>query len=74
MLEAKQLSWDNYVKCNPRPDASSDKAINTFLSQGADEEVMPTISKGGLLEGCPLPMSMFFLLLQVRHEGWFRHG
>lgn len=39
MLEAKRLSWDKYVKCNPRPDAASDMALNTFLSQGADEQV-----------------------------------
>lgn len=38
-LEAMQSSWDTYTKCDPRPDAASEKALNTFLSQGADEEV-----------------------------------
>ncbi|CAM9309521.1 unnamed protein product [Ascophyllum nodosum] len=37
-LEARQLSWDTYTKCDPRPDASSEKALNTFLSEGIDEE------------------------------------
>ena len=53
MREAKQLSWDNYINCNPRPDAASDKALNTFLSQGADEEVMLTNSEGGCLRSVP---------------------
>ncbi|CAM9753788.1 unnamed protein product, partial [Ectocarpus fasciculatus] len=38
-LEAVQSSWETYTKCDPRPDAASEKALNTFLSQGADEEV-----------------------------------
>lgn len=38
-LEARRLSWDNYTKCDPLPDAGSEKALNTYLSQGADEEV-----------------------------------
>ncbi|CAM9899050.1 unnamed protein product, partial [Ectocarpus sp. 13 AM-2016] len=38
-LEVVQSSWETYTKCDPRPDAASEKALNTFLSQGADEEV-----------------------------------
>ncbi|CAN0196038.1 unnamed protein product [Scytosiphon promiscuus] len=34
-----QSAWETYTKCDPRPDATSEKALNTFLSQGADEEV-----------------------------------
>lgn len=37
-LEVVQSSWETYTKCDPRPDAASEKALNTFLSQGADEE------------------------------------
>ncbi len=39
MLEAMQSSWETYTKCDPRPDAASERALNTFLSQEADEEV-----------------------------------
>jgi len=34
-----QTSWETYTKCDPRPDAASERALNTFLSQEADEEV-----------------------------------
>lgn len=39
MLEAMQSSWETYTRCDPRPDAASERELNTFLSQGADEEV-----------------------------------
>lgn len=43
-----QSSWETYTKCDPRPDAASEKALNTFLSQGADEEARAstTLSAG----------------------------
>lgn len=44
MLEAMQSSWETYTKCDPRPDAASERALNTFLSQGADEEASNMLS------------------------------
>ena len=51
MLDAMQSSWETYTRCDPRPDASSERELNTFLSQGADEEVKARFEKD-LAYGC----------------------
>lgn len=37
--DSEEFAWDRYTECNPRPDASSDCELNTYLSLGADDEV-----------------------------------
>lgn len=39
MSEAEQISWDAYTKCDPRPDATSDRELNTYLSLSTDQKV-----------------------------------